>query len=134
MASAVSNRSIPAGVGVRSRASADEMPELEPSTKQEEREEEEEREEDLVVDVEDSDISSTAPQTNKNTQRNDYSTSIKHWKGSAVKEEDILFQLHLRGAGLTKEQEEEYTNTKKGKGKRETGRLFCFGWTSHKQW
>ena len=58
----------------------------------------------------------------------DYSTSIKHWKGSAAKEEDILFQLHLRGAGLTEEQEQHYeTQTKKREGQKETGRTYLVG-------
>ena len=37
-------------------------------------------------------------------------------------------QLHLRGAGLTEEQEQQYSNTKKkGKGKKETGRTYLVG-------
>ena len=53
---------------------------------------------------------------------------INHWRGSTVKEEDLLFQLHLRGAGLTEEQEQQYSNTKKkGKGKKETGRTYLVG-------
>ena len=75
-------------------------------------------------------ISSTVPQRQTRTHKEtiDYSTDINHWKGSAVKEEDILFQLHLRGAGLTEEQEKQYSNTKKkGKGKKETGRTYLVG-------
>ena len=51
--------------------------------------------------------SSTVPQRQTRTHKEtiDYSTEINHWKGSTVKEEYILFQLHLRGAGLTEEQE-----------------------------
>ena len=63
--------------------------------------------------------SSTLParQTRTHKETTDYSTDINHWKGSTVKEEDILFQLYLRGAGLTEEQEQQYSNTKKkGKG------------------
>ena len=75
--------------------------------------------------------SSTVPQRQTRTHKGtiDYSTDINHWKGSTVKEEDILFQLYLRGAGLTKEQEKHYeTETKKkGKGKRETGRTYLVG-------
>ena len=65
------------------------------------------------------DISSTVPQRQTRTHKEtiDYSTDINHWKGSTVKEEDILFQLHLRGTGLTEEQEQQYSNTKK-KGER----------------
>ena len=74
--------------------------------------------------------SSTLParQTRTHKETIDYSTDINHWKGSAVKEEDILFQLHLRGTGLTEEQEQQYSNTKKkGKGKKETGRTYLVG-------
>ena len=74
--------------------------------------------------------SSTLParQTRTHKETIDYSTDINHWKGSTVKEEDILFQLHLRGAGLTEEQERQYSNTKKkGKGKKETGRTYLVG-------
>ena len=68
--------------------------------------------------------SSTVPQR----QTIDYPTDINHWKGSTVKKEDILFQLYLRGAGLTEEQEQQYSNTKKkGKGKKETCRTFLVG-------
>ena len=74
--------------------------------------------------------SSTLPtrQTRTHKETIDYSTDINHWKGSTVKEEDILFQLYLRGAGLTEEQEQQYSNTKKkGKGKKETGRTYLVG-------
>ena len=69
-----------------------------------------------------------ARQTRTHKETIDYSTDINHWKGSTVKEEDILFQLYLRGAGLTEEQEQQYSNTKKkGKGKKETGRTYLVG-------
>ena len=80
--------------------------------------------------MDNADSSSTVPQRQTRTHKEtiDYSTDINHWKGSTVKEEDILFQLHLRGAGLTEEQEQQYSNTKKkGKGKKETGRTYLFG-------
>ena len=76
------------------------------------------------------DISSTVPQRQTRTHKQTihYSIDINHWKGSTVKEEDILFQLHFRGAGLTEEQEQQYSNTKKkGKGKKETGRTYLVG-------
>ena len=76
------------------------------------------------------DSSSTVQQRQTRTHKEtiDYSTDINHWKGSTVKEEDLLFQLHLRGAGLTEEQEQQYSNTKKkGKGKKETGRTYLVG-------
>ena len=76
------------------------------------------------------DSSSTVQQRQTRTHKEtiDYSTDINHWKGSTVKEDYILFQLHLRGAGLTEEQEQQYSNTKKkGKGKKETGRTYLVG-------
>ena len=76
------------------------------------------------------DSSSTLPtrQTRTHKETIDYSTDINHWKGSTVKEDDILFRLHLRGAGLTEEQEQQYSNTKKkGKCKKETGRTYLVG-------
>ena len=76
------------------------------------------------------DSSSTVQQKQTRTHKEtiDYSTDINHWRGSTVKEEDLLFQLHLRGAGLTEEQEQQYSNTKKkGKGKKETGRTYLVG-------
>ena len=80
--------------------------------------------------MDNADSSSTVPQRQTRTHKEtiDYSLDINHWKGSTVKEEDILFQLHLRGAGLTEEQEQQYSNTKKkGKGKKETGRTYLVG-------
>ena len=74
--------------------------------------------------------SSTLParQTRTHKETIDYSTDIHHWKGSAIKEEDIFVQLHLRGTGLTEEQEQQYSNKKKrGKGKMETGRTYLVG-------
>ena len=55
----------------------------------------------------------------------DYSTDMKHWKQTTnVQEEDLLFQLHLRGM-FTEEQEKEYNKKKKkGKGRGETGRAY----------
>ena len=76
------------------------------------------------------DSSSTVQQRQTRTHKEtiDYSTDINHWRGSTVKEEDLLFQLHLRGAGLTEEQEQQYSNTKKkGKGKKETSRTYLVG-------
>ena len=75
-------------------------------------------------------ISSTVPQRQTRTHKEtiDYSTDIKHWKGSTVKEEDLLFQVHLTGAGLTEEQEQQYSNTKKKvKGKKKTARTYLVG-------
>ena len=77
--------------------------------------------------------SSTLParQTRTHKETIDYSTDINHWNQKTnVLEKDLLFQLHLRGIELTKEQQHEYENeTKKkgGKGKKETGRAYLVG-------
>ena len=43
----------------------------------------------------------------------DYSTDMKHWKQTTnVQEEDLLFQLHLRGM-LTEEQEKDYNKKRR---------------------
>ena len=63
------------------------------------------------------DISSTLPPTKsiRHKETIDYSTAVTKWRG--VSEQDLLFQLHLRGIELTESEEEEY-NTASGKGKR----------------
>ena len=79
------------------------------------------------------DTSSTVPQRQSRTHKEtiDYSTDMKHWNQKTnVLEKDLLFQLHLRGIELTKEQQHEYENEtqkKGGKGKKETGRAYLVG-------
>ena len=58
--------------------------------------------------MDNADSSSTVPQRQTRTHKEtiDYSIDINHWKGSTVKEEeDILFQLHLRGTTIFKHKE-----------------------------
>ena len=51
----------------------------------------------------------------------DYSTKITKWQDKSVQEDDIRFQLFLRGIELTPEQEEEIAKLKvKGKGRNQT--------------
>ena len=115
----VHSQSLPAGVPVHSMASDgddDEMPELEPI----EGEEEEQMEDD--EEVEDDDVETQVPpQSRKHKEMIDYNNKIERWRQKDVNFEDILFQMHLRGINLTKEQQEEMDKLKiKGKGKSET--------------
>ena len=77
--------------------------------------------------MDNADSSSTVPAdpTRRIKETIDYSTDMKHWKQSTnVQEEDLLFQLHLRGM-FTEEQEKDYNKKKKkGKGRGETGRAY----------
>ena len=115
----VHSQSLPAGVPVHSMASDgddDEMPELEPI----EGEEEEQMEDD--EEVEDDDVETQVPpQSRKHKEMIDYNNKIERWRQKDLNFEDILFQMHLRGINLTKEQQEEMDKLKiKGKGKSET--------------
>ena len=83
--------------------------------------------------MDNADTSSTVPQRQWRTHKEtiDYSTDMKHWNQKTnVLEKDLLFQLHLRGIELTKEQQHEYENEtqkKGGKCKKETGRSYLVG-------
>ena len=83
--------------------------------------------------MDNADSSSTVPAepSRRSKETIDYSTDMKHWKQKTnVLEKDLLFQLHLRGIELTKEQQHEYehgTKKKGGKGKKETGRSYLVG-------
>ena len=70
----------------------------------------------------DADESTKAPnQPRKHKETIDYSTKITKWQDKSVQEEDIRFQLFLRGIELTPEQEEELSKLKvKGKGRNQT--------------
>ena len=70
----------------------------------------------------DADESTKAPtQARKHKETIDYSTKLTKWQDKSVQEEDIRFQLFLRGIELTPEQEEEIAKLKvKGKGRNQT--------------
>ena len=70
----------------------------------------------------DADKSTKAPpQARKRKEMIDYSTKVTKWQDKSVQEEDIRFQLFLRGIELTPEQEEEIAKLKvKGKGRNQT--------------
>ena len=111
----VHSQSLPAGVPVHSMASdvaSDTMPELEPIDGEEEEDEE----------VEEDDVETQVPpQSRKHKEMIDYNNKIERWRQKDVNFEDILFQMHLRGINLTKEQQGEMDKLKiKGKGKSET--------------
>ena len=60
-------------------------------------------------------------QPRKHKETIDYSTKIFKWQDKSVQEDDIRFQLFLRGIELTREQEEEISKLKvKGKGRNQT--------------
>ena len=70
----------------------------------------------------DADESTKAPaQARRHKETIDYSTKLTKWQDKSVQEEDIRFQLFLRGIELTPEQEEEMAKLKvKGKGRNQT--------------
>ena len=108
-------------VGVMDDEEEDGMPPLE-DIPQEEGEEEEDFDDDPELIPADVDESTKAPaQARRHKETIDYSTKITKWQDKSVQEEDIRFQLFLRGIELTPEQEEEIAKLKvKGKGRNQT--------------
>ena len=108
-------QSLPVGV----MDGEDDMPPLEEI---EEGEEEEDFEDDPELIPADDDEATRAPaQSRKHKETIDYSTKISKWQDKSVQEDDIRFQLFLRGIELTPEQEEEISKLKiKGKGRNQT--------------
>ena len=114
----VHRQTLPAGVPVHSMETdgSETMPDLEPI----EGEEEEQMEDDEEVE-DDDDETQVPPQSRKHKEMIDYNNKIERWRQKDVNFDDILFQMHLRGINLTKEQQEEMEKLKiKGKGKSET--------------
>ena len=105
-------QSLPVGV-------MDDMP---PLVNKEEGEEEEYFDDDPGLIPADDDETTKAPaQARKHKETIDYSTKITKWQDKSVQEDDIRFQLFLRGIELTPEQEEEISKLKvKGKGRNQT--------------
>ena len=108
-------QSLPVGV-------MDEDDEMPPLEEIEEGEEEEEFDDDPELIPADDDETTKAPaQARKHKETIDYSTKITKWQDKSVQEDDIRFQLFLRGIELTPEQEEEISKLKvKGKGRNQT--------------
>ena len=105
-------QSLPVGV-------MDDMP---PLVNIEEGEEEEDFDDDPELIPADDDETTKAPaQARRHKETVDYSTKITKWQDKSVQEDDIRFQLLLRGIELTPEQEEEISKLKiKGKGRNQT--------------
>ena len=106
-------------VGVMDEDEEEDMP---PLVNVEEGEEEEEFDDGPELIPADPDESTKAPnQPRGHKETIDYSTKITKWQDKSVQEEDIRFQLFLRGIELTPEQEEEIAKLKvKGKGRNQT--------------
>ena len=105
-------------VGVMDEDEEEDMP---PLVNVEEGEEEEEFDDDPeLIPADDDETTKAPPQARKHKETIDYSTKTK-WQDKSVQEEDIRFQLFLRGIELTPEQEEEIAKLKvKGKGRNQT--------------
>ena len=88
----------------------------------EEGEEEEDFDDDPeLIPADDEEETKAPPLSRKHKETIDYSTKITKWQDRSVQEDDIRFQLFLRGIELTPEQEEEITKHKvKGKGRNQT--------------
>ena len=113
-------QSLPAGVDFHrmNTGGTDDMPPLE----EVEGEEEEDFDDDPELIPADDDETTKAPaQARRHKETIDYSTKITKWQDKSVQEDDIRFQLFLRGIELTPEQEEEIAKLKiKGKGRNQT--------------
>ena len=58
-------------------------------------------------DDDDDDETQVPPESRKHEELIDYNNEIERWRHKDVNCDDILFQMHLRGRNLTKEQQEE---------------------------
>ena len=107
-------QSVPVGV-----MDEEDMP---PLVNIEEGEEEEDFDDDPELIPADDDETTKAPGiSRKHKETIDYSNKITKWQDKSVQEDDIRFQLYLRGIALTPEQEEEISKLKvRGKGRNQT--------------
>ena len=114
-------QSIRAGVDFH-RMNTGETDDMPPLVNIEEGEEEEDFEDDPKLIPADDDETTKAPvQARKHKETIDYSTKITKWQDKSVQEDDVRFQLFLRGIELTPEQEEEISKLKiQGKGRNQT--------------
>ena len=114
-------QTLPAGVDFHrmNTGGTDDMP---PLVNIVEGEEEEDFEDDTELIPADDDETIKAPvQARKHKETIDYSTKMTKWQDKSVQEDDIRFQLFLRGIDLTPDQEEEIAKLKvKGKGRNQT--------------
>ena len=116
----VHSQSLP--VGVMDDEEEDDTPPLEDVEEEGEEEEEFDDDPELIPDAQFNDSSTIgATQSRRHKETIDYSTKLTKWQDKSVQEEDIRFQLFLRGIELTPEQEEEMAKLKvKGKGRNQT--------------
>ena len=112
-------QSLPAGVNIDGE---DDMP---PLLNIEEGEEEEDFDDDPeLIPADDDETTKEPAQARRHKETIDYSTKITKWQDKSVQEDDIRFQLFLRGIELTPEQEEEISKLKiKGKGRNQTRKI-----------
>ena len=114
-------QSLPAGVEMY-RMNTEGTDDMQSLVNIEEGEEEEDFDDDPeLIPADDEEETNTPPSSRKHKETIDYSTKITKWQDRSVQEDDIRFQLFLRGIELTPEQEEEITKLKvKGKGRNQT--------------
>ena len=114
-------QSLPAGVEMyrMNTEGTDDMP---PLVNIEEGEEEEDFDDDPeLIPADDEEETKAPPLSRKHKETIDYSTKITKWQDKSVQEDDLRFQLFLRGIEMTPEQEEEISKLKvKGKGRNQT--------------
>ena len=114
-------QSLPAGVEMY-RMNTEGTDDMQSLINVEEGEEEEYFDDDPeLIPADDEEETKAPPLSRKHKETIDYSTKITKWQDRSVQEDDIRFQLFLRGIELTPEQEEEITKLKvKGKGRNQT--------------
>ena len=115
-------QSLPSGVEIYRMATGESGDEMPPLVDIEEGEEEEDLEDDPeLIQADDDDATKTPAQPRKHKETIDYSTKLTKWQDKSVQEDDIRFQLFLRGIELAPEQEEEIAKLKiKEKGRNQT--------------
>ena len=107
-------------VGVMDNEEEEDMPPLVDIEEGEEEEEEFDDDPELIP-ADDDETTKAPAQARRHKETIDYSTKITKWQDKSVQEDDIRFQLFLRGIELTPEQEEEIAKLKvKGKGRNQT--------------
>ena len=114
-------QSLPAGVEMY-RMNTEGTDDMQSLVNIEEGEEEEDFDDDPeLIPADDEEETKAPPLSRKHKETIDYSNKITKWQDRSVQEDDIRFQLFLRGIELTPEQEEEITKLKvKGKGRNQT--------------
>ena len=114
-------QSLPAGVEMY-RMNTEGTDDMQSLVNIEEGEEEEDFDDDPeLIPADDEEETKAAPLSRKHKETIDYSTKITKWQDKSVQEDDLRFQLFLRGIEMTPEQEEEISKLKvKGKGRNQT--------------